>query len=66
MSCHSNILQFLRSLDVRVPLAGRQIESTERAPIGLRYYLTFVDNNMLLGRALGSGGVFIFSRTQAY
>ncbi|CAM6033431.1 unnamed protein product [Sphagnum compactum] len=60
------ILQFLRSLDVRVPLAGRQIQSTERAPIGLRYYLTFLDNNMLLGRALGSGGVFIFSRTQSY
>ncbi|CAK9238734.1 unnamed protein product [Sphagnum troendelagicum] len=60
------ILQFLRSLDVRVPLAGRQIQSTKRAPIGLRYYLTFLDKNMLLGRALGSGGVFIFSRTQSY
>uniref|UniRef100_A0A7I4A8R5 Plastid lipid-associated protein/fibrillin conserved domain-containing protein n=1 Tax=Physcomitrium patens TaxID=3218 RepID=A0A7I4A8R5_PHYPA len=65
------ILQFLRGLDLRFPLArgsqGLQTlpENSRRAPIGLWYNLTFLDNNMLVGRALGNGGIFIFSRTQA-
>ncbi|KAG0561215.1 hypothetical protein KC19_9G046100 [Ceratodon purpureus] len=61
------ILQFLRSLDLRFPLRGSQTQpqNASRAPIGAWYNLTFLDRNLLLGRALGTGGIFVFSRTQA-
>lgn len=61
------ILQFLRSLDLRFPLRGSQSQPQDaiRAPTGAWYNLTFLDNNLLLGRALGTGGVFVFNRTQA-
>eukprot|EP00249_Psilotum_nudum_P019285 c27179_g2_i2 orf=524-1054(+) len=60
------VLQFIRGFNARIPLQqGHSIFKTyDRLPIGLLYYLSFLDNDMLLGRALGSGGIFIFSRTQ--
>ncbi|KAL2642782.1 hypothetical protein R1flu_010369 [Riccia fluitans] len=61
------ILQFLRSLNIRVPLVRPPLPGAQRSsrvPIGLRYYLTYLDHDMLVGRALGNGGIFIFSRTQ--
>lgn len=33
------------------------------SPGGL-YYLSYLDRDMLLGRAVGGGGVFIFTRAQ--
>jgi hypothetical protein len=33
------------------------------SPGGL-YYLSYLDRDMLLGRAIGGGGVFIFTRAQ--
>ncbi|XP_024520475.1 probable plastid-lipid-associated protein 10, chloroplastic [Selaginella moellendorffii] len=59
------ILQAINSLDVRVPLRGRR-PSNERRSLGLLYYLTYLDNDMLLGRAIGSGGVFVFGKTQSF
>ncbi|KAG6544890.1 hypothetical protein Mapa_013580 [Marchantia paleacea] len=62
------ILQFLRTLAIRVPLVRPPRPGGENTnsgvPIGLRYYLTYLDRDMLVGRALGNGGIFIFSRTQ--
>lgn len=60
------VLQFFRNLIVRVPLVQSVIRNntTKRAPVGLWYYLTYLDRDMLVGRALGSGGVFVFCRTQ--
>lgn len=34
-----------------------------RSPGGL-YYLSYLDRDMLLGRAVGGGGVFVFTRAQ--
>ncbi|GFP99143.1 probable plastid-lipid-associated protein 10 chloroplastic [Phtheirospermum japonicum] len=34
--------------------------------VGGLYYLSYLDSNMLLGRAVGGGGVFVFTRTQAF
>ncbi|KAJ7533020.1 hypothetical protein O6H91_13G030000 [Diphasiastrum complanatum] len=60
------VLQFLRTLDIRVPLGTKETSGVrKRASVGLLYYLTYLDRDMLLGRALGNGGEFIFSRTQA-
>ncbi|XP_019196847.1 PREDICTED: probable plastid-lipid-associated protein 10, chloroplastic [Ipomoea nil] len=53
------ILQFFRTFKAQVPL-----RSSNRQSVGGLYYLSFLDNNMLLGRAVGGGGVFIFTRTQ--
>ncbi|XP_019255402.1 PREDICTED: probable plastid-lipid-associated protein 10, chloroplastic isoform X2 [Nicotiana attenuata] len=54
------ILQFIRSFKAQVP-----VTSPERRSVGGLYYLSYLDNNMLLGRAVGGGGVFVFTRTQA-
>ncbi|KAL5577845.1 hypothetical protein UlMin_019544 [Ulmus minor] len=55
------ILQFLQSLKVQVP-----VTSTDpgRRSIGGLYYLSYLDSNMLLGRAVGGGGVFVFTKAQ--
>ncbi|XP_031119222.1 probable plastid-lipid-associated protein 10, chloroplastic [Ipomoea triloba] len=53
------ILQFLRTFKAQVPL-----RSSNRRSVGGLYYLSYLDNNMLLGRAVGGGGVFIFTRAQ--
>lgn len=33
--------------------------------MGGLYYLSYLDDNMLLGRAVGGGGVFVFTRAQS-
>ncbi len=35
-----------------------------RQSVGGLYYLSYLDDNMLLGRAVGGGGVFVFTRAQ--
>ncbi|XP_074555744.1 putative plastid-lipid-associated protein 10, chloroplastic isoform X3 [Curcuma longa] len=53
------ILQFIRSFRTQVPVSGPD----RRSPGGL-YYLSYLDRDMLLGRAVGGGGVFVFTRAQ--
>ncbi|KAL3630058.1 putative plastid-lipid-associated protein 10, chloroplastic [Castilleja foliolosa] len=55
------ILQFIKSFKVQVP-----VRSSNRRSVGGLYYLSYLDSNMLLGRAVGGGGVFVFTRTQAF
>ncbi|KAK6164474.1 hypothetical protein DH2020_001338 [Rehmannia glutinosa] len=55
------ILQFIRSFKAQVP-----VRSSQRRSVGGLYYLSFLDSNMLLGRAVGGGGVFVFTRAQAF
>ncbi|KAG0490313.1 hypothetical protein HPP92_007176 [Vanilla planifolia] len=54
------ILQFIRSFRAQVLVSGPD----RRSPAGL-YYLSYLDRDMLLGRALAGGGVFVFTRAQA-
>lgn len=35
-----------------------------RRSVGGLYYLSYLDSNLLLGRAVGGGGVFVFTRAQ--
>ncbi|XXG67007.1 hypothetical protein AAC387_Pa06g0449 [Persea americana] len=53
------ILQFIRNFRAQVPLRS----SERRVPGGL-YYLSYLDRDMLLGRAVGGGGVFVFTKAQ--
>jgi hypothetical protein len=47
-----------------VPLVTRLpgAASEQRQPVGLNYMLTYLDDDMLIGRAQGNGGVFVFTR----
>jgi hypothetical protein len=49
---------------LRVPLSTRLpgASSGSAAPVGINYLLTYLDEDMLIGRAQGSGGTFIFVR----
>ncbi|KAK2993129.1 hypothetical protein RJ640_006816 [Escallonia rubra] len=53
------ILQFIRAFKAQVP-----VENPGRQSVGGLYYLSYLDSNMLLGRAVGGGGVFVFTRAQ--
>ncbi|CAM8995370.1 unnamed protein product [Rhodiola kirilowii] len=53
------ILQFLRTFKAQFP-----VTAPERRSVGGLYYLSYLDNNMLLGRAVGGGGVFVFTKAQ--
>ncbi|XP_043696933.1 probable plastid-lipid-associated protein 10, chloroplastic isoform X4 [Telopea speciosissima] len=53
------ILQFIRGFRAQVPL-----RSSKRQSVGGLYYLSYLDGNMLLGRAVGGGGVFVFTKAQ--
>ncbi|CAL4942758.1 unnamed protein product [Urochloa decumbens] len=53
------ILQFIKTFRAQVPVSGPE----RRSPGGL-YYLSYLDCDMLLGRSVGGGGVFIFTRAQ--
>jgi len=53
------ILQFLKTFRAQVPVSGPE----RRSPGGL-YYLSYLDRDMLLGRSIGGGGLFIFTRAQ--
>ncbi|KAJ4803479.1 Plastid-lipid associated protein PAP / fibrillin family [Rhynchospora pubera] len=61
------ILQFLRTFRAQVPVSGPsrfQNKLNCRGSPGGLYYLSYLDRDMLLGRAVGGGGVFIFTRAQ--
>ncbi|XP_056160400.1 probable plastid-lipid-associated protein 10, chloroplastic isoform X2 [Syzygium oleosum] len=53
------ILQFIRAFKAQIPLGNQDSRS-----VGGLYYLSYIDNNMLLGRAIGGGGAFVFTRAQ--
>ncbi|XP_031498777.1 probable plastid-lipid-associated protein 10, chloroplastic isoform X2 [Nymphaea colorata] len=53
------ILQFIRSFKTQISL-----RSPARRSVGGLYFLSYLDRDMLLGRALGGGGVFVFTRAQ--
>ncbi|KAG8374519.1 hypothetical protein BUALT_Bualt10G0003400 [Buddleja alternifolia] len=55
------ILQFIRSFKAQLP-----VRSSQRQSVGGLYYLSYLDKNMLLGRAVGGGGVFVFTRAQPF
>ncbi|KAI3974822.1 hypothetical protein MKX01_004880 [Papaver californicum] len=55
------ILQFLQTFRAAVP-----VSSPGRRSAGGLYYLSYLDNNMLLGRAVGGGGVFVFTKAQPF
>ncbi|XP_027114114.1 probable plastid-lipid-associated protein 10, chloroplastic isoform X2 [Coffea eugenioides] len=54
------ILQFIRAFKAEFP-----VRNPGRTSVGGLYYLSYLDKNMLLGRAVGGGGVFVFTRAQA-
>ncbi|XP_062026210.1 probable plastid-lipid-associated protein 10, chloroplastic [Rosa rugosa] len=55
------ILQFLRTFKAQIPVSD---PGTGRQSVGGLYYLSYLDANMLLGRAVGGGGVFVFTKAQ--
>ncbi|XP_004303812.1 PREDICTED: probable plastid-lipid-associated protein 10, chloroplastic [Fragaria vesca subsp. vesca] len=55
------ILQFLRTFKAQIPVND---PGTGRQSVGGLYYLSYLDGNMLLGRAVGGGGVFVFTKAQ--
>ncbi|XP_024024063.1 probable plastid-lipid-associated protein 10, chloroplastic [Morus notabilis] len=57
------ILQFLRTFKAQIPVTN---PDPGRRSVGGLYYLSYLDSNMLLGRAVGSGGVFVFTRAQPF
>ncbi|XP_052480176.1 probable plastid-lipid-associated protein 10, chloroplastic isoform X1 [Gossypium raimondii] len=60
------ILQFLRTFRAQVPVRnpGTGSMADRRRSVGGLYYLSYLDQNMLLGRAVGGGGVFVFTKAQ--
>ncbi|XP_057517478.1 probable plastid-lipid-associated protein 10, chloroplastic [Amaranthus tricolor] len=57
------ILQFIRSFKAQIPVTST---SPQRQSVGGLYYISYLDDNMLLGRAVGGGGVFVFTRAQPF
>nr|XP_043623795.1 probable plastid-lipid-associated protein 10, chloroplastic [Erigeron canadensis] len=55
------ILQAIRTFKAQVPVNST---SPGRRSVGGLYYLSYLDKNMLVGRAVGGGGVFVFIRAQ--
>ncbi|CAL2244668.1 unnamed protein product [Prunus armeniaca] len=53
------ILQYLRNFKAQIP-----VRDPGRQSVGGLYYLSYLDANMLLGRAVGGGGVFVFTKAQ--
>lgn len=49
---------------LRIPLSTRlpNVDSARTQVVGINYLLTYLDKEMLVGRAQGSGGTFIFVR----
>ncbi|CAI8615756.1 unnamed protein product [Vicia faba] len=54
------ILQYLRTFKAQI-----LVRDSGRESVGGLYYLSYLDDNMLLGRAVGGGGVFVFTRAQS-
>ncbi|XP_071735881.1 probable plastid-lipid-associated protein 10, chloroplastic [Rutidosis leptorrhynchoides] len=55
------ILQAICTYKAQVPVENT---SPGRRSVGGLYYLSYLDRNMLVGRAVGGGGVFVFTRSQ--
>ncbi|AEC10770.1 putative plastid-lipid-associated protein 10 [Arabidopsis thaliana] len=55
------LLQFIRTFKAQIPVNAT---SPGRRSVGGLYYLSYLDNNMLLGRSVGGGGVFVFTKSQ--
>ncbi|KAL4586221.1 hypothetical protein LXL04_010854 [Taraxacum kok-saghyz] len=55
------ILQAIRNFKAQIPVSTT---SPGRQSVGGLYYLSYLDRNMLVGRAVGGGGVFVFTRAQ--
>ncbi|KAJ9563485.1 hypothetical protein OSB04_008645 [Centaurea solstitialis] len=55
------ILQAIRTFKAQVSVSST---SPGRRSVGGLYYLSYLDRNMLVGRAVGGGGVFVFTRAQ--
>lgn len=55
------LLQSIRAFEAQFPVIN-----TGRQFVGGLYYLSYLDGNMLLGRAVASGGVFVFTRAQTF
>ncbi|KAK9051376.1 hypothetical protein SSX86_028003 [Deinandra increscens subsp. villosa] len=55
------ILQAIRTFKAQIPVTST---SPGRRSVGGLYYLSYLDRNMLVGRAVGGGGVFVFTRSQ--
>ncbi|PKI41166.1 hypothetical protein CRG98_038451 [Punica granatum] len=53
------VLQFIRAFKAQIP-----VQNPGRQGVGGLYYLSYLDRDMLLGRAVGGGGVFVFTRAQ--
>ncbi|EEF47119.1 probable plastid-lipid-associated protein 10, chloroplastic [Ricinus communis] len=56
------ILQFIRAFKAQIPV--RNPGNPGRRAVGGLYYLSYLDNNMILGRAVGGGGIFVFTKAQ--
>ncbi|CAI9095735.1 OLC1v1031731C1 [Oldenlandia corymbosa var. corymbosa] len=54
------ILQFIKAFKAEFPVTN----PGRRRSVGGLYYLSYLDRDMLLGRAVGGGGVFLFTRAQ--
>ncbi|XP_065864083.1 probable plastid-lipid-associated protein 10, chloroplastic [Euphorbia lathyris] len=51
------ILQFIRTLKAQIPVTS--LGNPGRQHVGGLYYLSYLDRNMLIGRAVRGGGVFV-------
>ena len=60
------LLQAAEQLAFSVPLSTRPpgVSSSSRQPVGINYNITYLDADMLIGRAQGSGGTFIFRKAK--
>ncbi|KAK9684825.1 hypothetical protein RND81_10G235400 [Saponaria officinalis] len=52
------------SFKAQIPVTSPATQAFSRR-IVLHYYLSYLDNNMLLGPAVGGGGVFVFTQAPA-
>ncbi|CAI5988507.1 unnamed protein product [Closterium sp. NIES-65] len=60
-------LQFFRSLELSVPLGSPLRSTTEVLSSSIpanRFMITFLDERILVGRAVATGGVFIFEKSE--
>ncbi|GJP44922.1 hypothetical protein CLOM_g4322 [Closterium sp. NIES-68] len=60
-------LQFFRSLELSVPLGSPLASTTEllsRSVPANRFMISFLDEHILVGRAVATGGVFVFERSE--
>ncbi|CAL1380425.1 unnamed protein product [Linum trigynum] len=55
------ILQFIRQFKAQIPVTS---PNPGRRSAGGLYYLSYLDKDMLLGRSVGGGGVFVFTKAQ--